>query len=205
MKGKTNTMTEVNIFGRLSWLKLFDPDDPYDTGKPKYFATILIDKEDDKNVQIINNAIKKATEDGIKDKKKFNGEKPKKLRLPIHDGDGTRENGEPYGDECKGKWVVNTSCQASNPPEVIAGRDGHPARESEVYSGCYGLVNLNLAAYNYNGNKGIGAYLNSVWKTKDGEPLAGKKKSAAQAFKNIDVNNIDFGEEDDLDDIFDGI
>ncbi len=200
-------MTEVNVFGRLSWLKIFEPDDPYDTGKEKFFATILIPKNDKKNLQIINDGIKRAKEEGIKDKKKFNGETPKKLRVPIHDGDGVKENGEEYGEECKGMWVINTSCQAENPPEVIAGRDGHPARQSEVYSGCYGLVNLNLAPYNYNGNKGIGAYLNSVWKTKDGEPLAGKKKSAAEAFKNVNVDDLDFGDEEDdnLDDIFDGL
>ena len=48
---------------------------------------------------------------------------------------------------------------------------------SEVYSGCYGKVSLNLYAFNVNGNRGIAAGLGNVQKLKDGEPLGGKSRA----------------------------
>lgn len=29
------------------------------------------------------------------------------MPVPIHDGDGVRENGTPFGPECKGCWVIH--------------------------------------------------------------------------------------------------
>lgn len=196
-------MSEINIGPvRFSYLTIFEPEDKFNTGKKRFSATLLIDKKNKRVYKELMDAIESAIKDGVKNK--FNGQRPKKLKLPVHDGDGQRDNGEDYGQECKGMWVVSTSAQETSPPEIVAGRDQHPAGASEVYSGCYGYANINLSAYNYNGNRGIGAYINNIWKTKDGEPLAGRKKSAAQAFANL--TDIEFDDpDDDLEDIFEGL
>ena len=68
------------------------------------------------------------------------------------------------------------------PPEVVD-RSGNPViNQSEVYSGCYALVNVEFFPYNFNNKKGVGCSLGPVKKMRDGEPLAGSAPTAAQAF-----------------------
>ena len=53
-------------------------------------------------------------------------------------------------------------------------RDGDIDREEdENFSGCYGAATVNFFPYDSSGNKGIGAGLNNLIKTRDGEKLSG--------------------------------
>lgn len=196
-------MTKV-ILGpvRFSFLNVFEPYDRNQDGNPKYSATILLPKDNEEEYAKLRNAMNKAAQEA-KDKK-FGGKIPPKLNNPVHDGDGTRENGEEFGEECKGHWVFTASTNVKNPPEVVAGRDRHPAEPGEVKSGDYGYVSINLSGYNYNGKKGVGAYLNNVWKTKDGEALGGGRTSAKDDFKDLikDLDSIDFGDDDPFDGLY---
>ena len=54
----------------------------------------------------------------------------------------------------------------------------------DFYSGCYGAVTLNFFPYENSGNKGVGAGLNNVIKTRDGERLAGGR-SAEEDFADL--------------------
>lgn len=173
---------------RFSYLNVYEPVDRNNTGNKKYSATLLIPKTDKQSIAKINEAIKQAEKEGLN--KKFNGKAPAKIANPVHDGDGNKENGEPYGPECKGCYIMTASANEMYPPELISGQDRHHAYPDEFYSGCYGYASINFAAYNYNGKKGIGAYLNSLFKTKDGEPLAQGKASAKSDFANL--NDIEF-------------
>ena len=47
----------------------------------------------------------------------FKGVMPANPKLPIHDGDGLRQSGEPYGPECKNHWVITAN--SNNAPEVV--------------------------------------------------------------------------------------
>jgi hypothetical protein len=60
---------------------------------------------------------------------------------------------------------------------VVDGKIQAILDRSEVYSGCYGKVSLNLYAFNVNGNRGIAAGLGNVQKLKDGEPLGGMSRA----------------------------
>ena len=64
------------------------------------------------------------------------------------------------------------------------------ATPEEVYSGCWGFVDVGFFAYNVNGNIGIGCGLNNIMKKKDGERLDGRR-SADSAFKDIEVEDDD--------------
>lgn len=166
---------------RLSYCSLFTARAPLSGGDPKFTATLLIPKTDIATMQRIQSAIEAATVDGVS--KKWNGVRPPMIPTPLHDGDGTRpSDGMPYGEECKGHWVITASANESRPPQVIDAQLNPVINQALIYSGIYASVYLNFFAYNAGGKKGIGCGLNAVQKLRDGEPLGGAAKPANEVF-----------------------
>ncbi|WFR60839.1 DUF2815 family protein [Paenibacillus amylolyticus] len=162
---------------RLSFVNLFTPRSNQPGQEAKYSTTILIPKSDFATMQRINAAIEAASQKGVAGA--WGGARPAQPRNPIHDGDGVRPNGEAFGPECKGHWVLTAS---SKQQQAVVGPDMGPIiDQTRVYSGVYGRVNINFFAYSNSGNKGIGAGLGPVQILRDGEPLGGRI-SAEQAF-----------------------
>ena len=94
---------------RMSYVNVFAPY-AANGGEPKYSVTLLIPKSNTQLVQQIQVAIEQAKQEGVA--KKFGGTMPGFVASPMHDGDGTKQTGEPYGEECKGHYVS----QSSGPP-----------------------------------------------------------------------------------------
>ncbi|WP_342417161.1 DUF2815 family protein [Paenibacillus sp. FSL R10-2782] len=162
---------------RLSFVNLFTPRANQPGQEPKYSTTILIPKSDVATMQRINAAIEAATQKGVAGV--WAGARPAQPRTPIHDGDGARPNGEAFGPECRGHWVLTAS---SKQQQAVVAADMSPIiDQTRVYSGVYGRVNINFFAYSNSGNKGIGAGLGPVQILRDGDPLGGRI-SAEQAF-----------------------
>jgi hypothetical protein len=162
---------------RLSFVNLFTPRANQPGQEPKYSTTILIPKSDTATMGRIQAAIQGAIQKGVAGT--WGGARPAQPRTPIHDGDGVRPNGEAFGPECAGHWVLTAS---SKQQQAVVDAQMNPIiNQSEVYSGVYGRVNVNFFAYSNSGNKGIGAGLGPVQKTRDGEALGGRI-SAEQAF-----------------------
>ncbi|MFR9710766.1 DUF2815 family protein [Paenibacillus sp. MB22_1] len=162
---------------RLSFVHLFQPHANQPGQEPKYSTTILIPKSDVATMQRINAAIEAAAQKGVAGI--WNGARPPQLKTPIWDGDGVRQNGEPFGPECKGHWVLTAS---SKQQQAIVDVNLNPIiNQSEVYSGMYARVNINFFPFSNSGNRGIGAGLGPVQKLADGEPLGGRV-TAEQAF-----------------------
>lgn len=173
MSDMTNVTTgEV----RLSYVNLFQPRANQPGQEPRYSVTILLPKSDRATYQRIQAAIQAAYEKGVVEK--WNGARPP-LKTVIHDGDGVRPSGEPFGPECKGHWVFTASSKQR--PEVVDAQLNPIIDQSRVYSGVYGRVNINFFAYNNSGNRGIGAGLGPVQILREGEPLGGRV-TAEQAF-----------------------
>lgn len=167
---------------RFSYVALLNPRNDLN-GNSKYSVTALLPKSDIQTKQAIDAAIAQAIEEGRNGK--WNGVVPPVVPTPIHDGDGVKDSGEPYGDECRGCWVFTASTNAdpTKPRPEIVGPDLQPIMSAtEVYSGMYGRVSVNFAPYFSAGKRGIGCYLNNVQKLEDGEPLAGTKASASEDF-----------------------
>lgn len=176
--GEVTNVTTGEV--RLSFVHLFKPYAFQQGQEEKYSTTILLPKSDTTTKGRIDAAIKAATEKGAADK--WNGAIPPVIPNPIWDGDGVKQDGTPFGPECEGNWVFTARANADYPPEVVD-QNGNPIiNHSDVYSGCYALVNIEFFAYNYNGKKGIGCSLGPVKKTRDGEALGGAAPTAAQAF-----------------------
>ena len=136
---------------RLSYANLTTPRAAQQGGEPKYSVTLLIPKSDAATKADIDAAIQAAASDALA--KVWNGARPPMLKVPIYDGDGVRPSGVPFGDECKGHWVMTASTK--NKPQVV------------------GIDNINCElspADIYSGN---------VLKTRDGEPLSGQASAAS--------------------------
>jgi hypothetical protein len=174
----TNEVTNVTTGQvRLSFVHLFQPHANQQGQEPKYSTTILIPKSDMGTMQRINAAIEAAAQKGVAGI--WNGARPPQLKTPIWDGDGVRQNGEPFGPECKGHWVLTAS---SKQQQAIVDLNMNPIiNQTEVYSGMYARVNINFFPFANSGNRGIGAGLGPVQKVADGEALGGRI-SAEQAF-----------------------
>lgn len=166
---------------RLSYTNLITPKAPKTGGDARYSVALLIPKSDNATIADINASIKAAYEEGVT--KKWGGAHPQ-LKAIVHDGDGLRPSGLPFGDECKGHWVLTASSKIK--PQVV-GVDNLNCElaPSDIYSGMYGRVTINFYAYDTSGSKGVACGLGNVLKTRDGEALAGSA-SAQSDFEGLE-------------------
>jgi len=165
---------------RLSYEHLTKPYANQPGQEEKYSVTLLIPKTDTATYQNILASIEAAAVAATGEK--WGGVRPPVLPSPLHDGDGVRDNGTPYGEECKGCWVITASTK--NKPGVVHQSDVNTdLAPQDIYSGMYARVTVNFFGYNSNGKKGVGCGLGNVMKTRDGESLAGGASAS-----------VDFGE-----------
>lgn len=152
---------------RLSFCNLFEAKAPQGGGEAKYSVTLLIPKSDTVTYGKMVAAIAEARENFCK----RNGASalPAKPNHTLHDGDGTRDSGDPYGPECKGCYVITVTSKVR--PKVYDSFGNETSDPEEVYSGCYGKAVINFYGYNANGKKGVSAGLLGVKKLHDGDPF----------------------------------
>lgn len=166
---------------RLSYAHLCQPYASQAGMEPKYSTTLLIPKTDMPTKADIDGAINTAYEQGVQTM--WNGARPK-LKYPvIYDGDGVRTSGEPFGDECKGCWVMTASSKQK--PQVVHYSNLEcDLSPTDIYSGMYARVTVRFYPYNSGGNRGVGCGLQNVMKTRDGEAFGGHA-SAASDFASV--------------------
>lgn len=156
---------------RLSYANLVTPKPPQNgVGEPKYSVKLLIPKSDANTKADLEAAFKAAYEEGVKTK--WNGKRPQVGSL-IHDGDGLKTDNTPYGDECKGHWVL--ACSSKQKPQVVGISNIRCELDpNDIYSGMYARVTVRFFAYDTAGRKGVGCGLGNVLKTRDGEAFSGR-------------------------------
>ena len=167
---------------RFGYVHVFAPHANNEGAEPKYSVQLLIPKADTVAKKMLDAAIQAAAQAGAS---KFRGGKiPANLKTPLRDGDTEFPDDDTYA----GMWFLNCSSKANNRPGVmVRGEDGQLSEAvdgDDFYSGCYGCAVINFFAYNASGNQGIGAGLNNVLKTRDGENLSGGH-SAQQDFADL--------------------
>lgn len=171
-------MSNTNASGRLilqnvrfSYANVWEPKSIND-GDPKYSVSVIISKDDTKQIEEVKKWIADATEAG---KAKFGGKIPTNLKQPLRDGDEDRPDDEAY----KGCMFFNAN--STTAPAIVDAKRKPIMDQSEFYSGCYGSVSITFYAFNQAGNKGVAAGLGNLMKTKEGERLSGGA-SAEQDF-----------------------
>lgn len=161
---------------RLSYVNVVTPRAAQQGGEPKYSVTLLIPKSDVATKADIDTSIQAAAQEAVS--KVWGGVRPPQIRVPIYDGDGVRPSGVPFGEECRGHWVITASTKLK--PQVV-GMDNINVdlAPSDIYSGMYGRATIRFFGYSNSGNKGVGCGLGNIMKTRDGEPLAGTASAAS--------------------------
>ena len=172
------------VFGpcRLSYTHVFNkynPDGSSEDGK--YMTNVLIPKTETETIEAIKGAIETAKKQAIVSK--WGGKEPKKLDMPLRDGD--EKDDDVYADH----FYVNAK---SNTRPGIVDKDLTPiVDEEEIYSGVWAYVSVTFYGYDVSGNRGIACGLNNIKKFKDDDKLGGRV-SAESDF-------ADFDDEDDDD------
>lgn len=164
---------------RFSYTAVFQPKKNDDGTPSKYGVCIIIPKEDTETVNLVKEAIDAAKQRGKLEK--WGGKIPANVKSCLRDGDFDREDDEAFA----GCYFLNASSR--NKPGVKVLEDGvvsDALDEEDFYSGCYGAVTLDFFPYESSGNKGVGAGLNNVIKTRDGDRLSGGR-SADEDFADL--------------------
>ena len=175
------------VFGpvRLGYTHLFNKYNPDgDSADGKYQTNALIPKSEKETIKALQQAIEAAKKNGIVSK--WGGKEPKKLDLPLRDGDVDKEDDEVYEDH----YFVNAK---SKTRPGIVNRSKEPITdEDEMYSGVWAILSVTFYAYEVSGNRGVACGLNNVMKYKDGEMLGGR------ASADSDFGRLDMEDDDDL-------
>lgn len=183
---KVTNETKV-VFGpcRLSYTHVFNKFSLDGDGEGKFMTNILIPKSEKKTIEAINKAIEAAKRAAIV--AKWGGKEPKKLDLPLRDGDDRDD--EVYEDH----FFLNA--KSSTRPGVVDRKKVPIVDEEEVYSGVWAIVSVTFYGYDVSGNKGVACGLNNIMKFKDDDHLGGRV-SAESDFGDLD--GIDDEDDDEL-------
>lgn len=164
---------------RLSYTYVFNKYNPDgDEKSGKYQTSVLIPVKEKETIAAVRKAIDEAKAAGIVSK--WGGKEPKKLDLPLRDGDD--KDDEVYA------GMLYLTAKSSTRPGIVD-RDRNPiVDEEEIYSGVWAMVSLTFYPYDTNGNRGIACGLNNIMKFKDDEKLGGRV-SAESDFADIDTED----------------
>ena len=168
----TNAQTPI---GRISFPNLLKPKlNDMNPAAPKmeYSVDILFTKDTD--ISVLKNAVDKAIGE------KWGAKPPKGLRSPIKDGDGHKNNGEPYAPEYHDHYFV--TLKTTRKPGVVDAATQPIIAEEDIYGGCYGRASFNSFAYEKGGNKGVSLSLINFQNVKEGEPFGASRIDAEIEF-----------------------
>lgn len=171
---------------RLSYAHLVKPFASHPDQPAKYSCTILLPKTDVAGKAKLDAAIEAAKARGAESQ--WGGIVPPVCPTPVHDGDGVKQDGTEFGPECKGHWVMTAGAKADYPIEIVDRHLNKILDPTQIYSGMYANVCVNMYPYLYNGKKGIGCGLGPVQKTADGEAFGGGAPTAASVFTSMAAN-----------------
>jgi hypothetical protein len=120
----------------------------------KFTAMVIVDKGDKATVSKLTTAVDEAIKSLWLDKV------PAVLSTPIKDGDAKYAEDEKKYLHLKGKLYLNA--KTTNKPKVFDASVNEISEPTQVTSGDYAKVSLNFKAFDKNGNKGVGVYLNAI-------------------------------------------
>ena len=122
--------------------------------KPSYEVCLLLEKNDPFIGQMKQAIAKIATEAfGPMAVEQL---KSGKIKNPLHDGDVDRPEDKNFA----GKVYFNA--KSTREVQVVDAKLQPVFERKECYSGCFFRASMNVAAYDYEGTKGVTCYLNAV-------------------------------------------
>lgn len=177
---------------RFSYAHLFEPTAIDPTSEPKYNTQLLIRKDDRDTLMKVKTIVDALKAEAMAAN---GGRLPANFKTPLRDGDVEKPDDEAYN----GCFFMSASSK-SKPQVVKPGKTKGTfieiKDESEFYSGCYGVADINFYTFKKAGNVGIACGLNNVLKLEDGDSLAGRR-SAAAAFADVEIEGAAASEDDE--------
>ena len=176
---------------RFSYLNVHKARLNTESGKMEHGVTALIPKTNTEDVKFLKDAIKALLKATFTDQKK---PIPPGHWNPLRDGDtDTKQNGNAYGEEAKGHYVLNCKSGEEYPPGVVgttrtAGDKLARIGVADIKSGDWGRIDNSLYGYT-KGTGGVGIGLNSVQLVQEGEALSGGR-SADDAFGGFEDDDV---------------
>ena len=166
--------------GRFCYLNAWEPRAKDGRDKKVYSVTFVFPKSDAETFKNVTNAIQEAYEAGGEVLRGNGKNVPAidQIKSPLRDGDEERPDDEIFA----GCWFINATSMYA--PGVVDKDLNVIVDKDQLYSGCYGRVQISFYAYNRQGNRGIACGLRHLQKLEDGENLGGAT-SAIEAFKNV--------------------
>lgn len=171
------------VFGpcRLSYTHVFNKYTPEGNAEDgKYMTNVLIPKGEKETIKALQDAIEAAKKAGIISK--WGGKEPKKLDMPLRDGD--EKDDENYANH------LFVNAKSNTRPGIVDKNKVPVVDEEEVYSGVWAIISVSFYAYDKNGNRGVACGLNNIMKFKDDERFGGRV-SAESDFADIDTEDDD--------------
>lgn len=152
---------------RFSYVHVLEPAANSFGGEPQYSTTVLWKKTDKDTTNVVMECIAAAKERDAG--RCWSGKIPSSLRSPVRDGDEERPDDPTYA----GMYFMNL--KSKNKPQVRELKGGQILEvfDEDIYSGMWGAVVVSFYGYNAAGNKGVGASLGHVIKTRDDERMSG--------------------------------
>lgn len=136
----------------------------------KYTLCALVPKTDKDGVAKLQNFIAQIME---QNKLLWGGSVPTDLTIPLRDGDIERKQYPEFA----GHYFFNTG---SKYRPVVYDLERNAIQDpTQIYPGMFARLHLMGFAYSYSGNNGVSFGLESLQKTRDGEPLRGRSDPAS--------------------------
>ena len=161
---------------RINWVNLLQPRENLQK-EMEYSVQLIISKDNKDALDLLNDLFTKTVEKATDD---YGSKVTKGIKFDkLKDGDLARDKDDKPIDCLKNSYYM--SVKNKKAPTVIKAfrKNGEIVRikatEEDIYSGCYGYVDLNPFFYNTPQNRGVTFYINSFIKTKDGEKLGSQQ------------------------------
>lgn len=166
---------------RFSYLHVWEAIAMEKDSVKKFSVSLIIPKTDTETIKKIKAGIQEAAE-GLK----VNGKLPAKWWNPLCDGDSEKPEDEAYANS----YYISAKANENRRPTIVNVKREAIIDRDDIKSGDYGYASITLFMFNEKMN-GVGAGLNHLMKTKDGEALSGGS-SADEDFADIEVGSDDF-------------
>lgn len=169
---KTSKVNIVTGIVRFSYVNVFSPLYQGENRPPKFSVSIIIPKEDEETIDLINQAVYDCKQ---QNKHVWGGKIPDDIKGGLRDGDLEKDD-EAYDNS----YFINAT--STTPPVVVDANMKDIKSAQDFYSGCYGRAAITFYAHAQYGSSGIGCTIRNIMKTADGPRLC-SSSSPAEDFK----------------------
>lgn len=167
--------------GTLIWARLFDPEAMEDGQEKSYSCAVMFDRK--ANIDPLKDAYDAAVAD------QWPGKKPRKIKnSPFIEGDDLEELVEEYEYLKDAVLVLKMRrYEKYGQPQLWDQSVEAIESQSEMYSGCQVLCDVEFFGWERPTGNGISCRVNGIQKVRDGEPLGGGKTDTEDSFKRVKV------------------